>query len=811
MPDPIILGKVTVTPRGTWNSLNAYARLDVVSYEGSSYIAKQDVPAGTVLSDTQYWQTIALKGETGDAFQIVKTYASISEMNADYSGTDVKIGEFVIISSDVEDPDNAKVYVKGAEAYTFVTDMSGATGIQGPKGDTGDSGVYVGSTEPTDPDQVVWIDPTGTGTSIEDVKNEIKDITEETNYFWFTNRVPRTVVQSVDGVDTEIATLEFLDKSTIRINSIIDDITGNRRAFVKEVNMFSRGDTDKYGTNLPSGTYIHTRNRISGEALGTAMGNLRVGSSLSSWNPNAARTFDADTVICFRIPSGGIYNNAVYQINVSKGTVLQAYTEGGLHSNDILAKAQIAETNNVIEEVRNTRSIFGQDDLEQGGFTTATGIQDSTKRIRTKKLIRAIKGSRISFSIGPLYSMIWELSTESKSGNNVFNARGWARETEYLVRNDCWLMIAFATAATSSASSDISVYDFLKAGTSASGTSDPTQTVTYYYQITPDSSDIGAWDDYHNYNNQTVTDKIAEYSGLIQSASGTDIESFLFFTDSHIAGGLYWQQNLRTHLLRISGVYHTAPVDFALFGGDAITNDSDYDSSITPSNAVYYLTCQDQMCREIFGKDYYSLVGNHDYNYFGTAQLTETQIANAMHRKTQKAYYSIKGNNTTIYALNTGLNRVGTDYDVPMDEYKWAQIDWLANSLIEDDSDHSIIAMHIIRNNNTNQPEFALFTNANELAAAYNEHTTITLNSQTYDFSGCNGKVEMFLGGHLHNDGYNIVKNSIPCIMRANATHDNVNPTFDLVLCDWNSRIVYFKRFGDGFDLTVDLDNYDPS
>jgi len=71
------------------------------------------------------------KGDTGDAFHIVKTYASVSAMNADYSGTDTHVGDYVMIVSTVEDPDNAKVYIKGSSAWSFVVDMSGATGIQG--------------------------------------------------------------------------------------------------------------------------------------------------------------------------------------------------------------------------------------------------------------------------------------------------------------------------------------------------------------------------------------------------------------------------------------------------------------------------------------------------------------------------------------------------------------------------------------------------------------------------------------------------------------------------------------------------------
>ena len=50
------------------------------------------------------------------------------------------VGSFVMISSNVEDPDNAKLYVKGESAYTFVTDFSGAQGIKGETGDKGDKG-----------------------------------------------------------------------------------------------------------------------------------------------------------------------------------------------------------------------------------------------------------------------------------------------------------------------------------------------------------------------------------------------------------------------------------------------------------------------------------------------------------------------------------------------------------------------------------------------------------------------------------------------------------------------------------------------
>lgn len=70
---------------------------------------------------------------TWDAFAVYKTYPSIASMNADKNN--VPEWKFVMIVSTVEDPDNAKLYVKWASDFTFLTDMSGATGMKWDKGD----------------------------------------------------------------------------------------------------------------------------------------------------------------------------------------------------------------------------------------------------------------------------------------------------------------------------------------------------------------------------------------------------------------------------------------------------------------------------------------------------------------------------------------------------------------------------------------------------------------------------------------------------------------------------------------------------
>lgn len=68
----------------------------------------------------------------GDNFTYKKEYPSVEAMEADWGTADVKLGEYVLINTnDVEDPDDAKVYLKTQEGWKFIVDLSGMQGIQG--------------------------------------------------------------------------------------------------------------------------------------------------------------------------------------------------------------------------------------------------------------------------------------------------------------------------------------------------------------------------------------------------------------------------------------------------------------------------------------------------------------------------------------------------------------------------------------------------------------------------------------------------------------------------------------------------------
>ena len=78
----------------------------------------------------------------GRPFRVTKLYASAAEMNEGYASDGVALGEFVVINTgNVEDEENARLYIKGDTAYSFITDLSGTAGIQGKNGTTPVRGV----------------------------------------------------------------------------------------------------------------------------------------------------------------------------------------------------------------------------------------------------------------------------------------------------------------------------------------------------------------------------------------------------------------------------------------------------------------------------------------------------------------------------------------------------------------------------------------------------------------------------------------------------------------------------------------------
>lgn len=89
-------GRVLIMPKGAWNSTDTYSLLDLVSYNGSSYVAKTSVPANTLPTNTSYWQLSAYGGSASNVdgnFALTET--------TDYASRNYTVGDFLVTKDSV--------------------------------------------------------------------------------------------------------------------------------------------------------------------------------------------------------------------------------------------------------------------------------------------------------------------------------------------------------------------------------------------------------------------------------------------------------------------------------------------------------------------------------------------------------------------------------------------------------------------------------------------------------------------------------------------------------------------------------------
>jgi len=78
-------GTIGIRPRGEWDPDTKYDLLNLVTHDGSSYVAHTDPPAGTLPTNTDYWQASAngTGKATADSVGTVKPDRTTTEVSAD--------------------------------------------------------------------------------------------------------------------------------------------------------------------------------------------------------------------------------------------------------------------------------------------------------------------------------------------------------------------------------------------------------------------------------------------------------------------------------------------------------------------------------------------------------------------------------------------------------------------------------------------------------------------------------------------------------------------------------------------------------
>ncbi|MBP5362489.1 MAG: metallophosphoesterase [Ruminococcus sp.] len=174
----------------------------------------------------------------------------------------------------------------------------------------------------------------------------------------------------------------------------------------------------------------------------------------SGWTNATTYTVQNDCYIMITIANGSTYDTST-DITVNDFTGYSFYTEPIVK----LIESDVSDIGVVLNE-SNVSPVNSNGNIENGGFSSADGKHENPKRIRTKSPIFCKKGTVIYFDIGDLYFLVFELSSSSTSGGNVIVTTPWSNALTYTVRNDCFVMIAFATSNTETGSQAITVNDF---------------------------------------------------------------------------------------------------------------------------------------------------------------------------------------------------------------------------------------------------------------------------------------------------------------------------------------------------------------
>ena len=293
----------------------------------------------------------------------------------------------------------------------------------------------------------------------------------------------------------------------------------------------------------------------------------------------------------------------------------------------------------------------------------------------------------------------------------------------------------------------------------------------------------------------------------------TNGEFFTYFTDPHFisdeANGT-WKNDFKNHLSIMADHHNSTKSSFVLAGGDWFNNTN------TRKNALANMQEIDLRMGDLFGEDFYLLVGNHDVNYqtkdvqgsivSSSYKLGQDEINGVWYSDARyggKSYYSFKGENTRFYAFDSGIDWEHNSGNLTALDKE--QIVWFLESLLARDDAHIALAPHILYHAGTEiHPATEKILQFSEI---YNQRGTVIYDGKLYDFSEKTGYVEFLIAGHSHKDEVS-THYSIPCILTVNMGDDASYPRFDMIAVDYDTRVLYTVRVGSSMtdkDRTVPL------
>ena len=686
------------------------------------------------------------KGEKGDPFTVAKVFSSVAEMNGGYDTDGVAVGSFVVIESSVNDEDNAKLYLKGNTSYMYITDLSGAQGLQGPQGEKGDTYVLTD----TDKSEIAGL----ATAKIKEAKAEMLAEIEAVANIVQTTGTSETKVMSQKAVTDEIGDCTVIDLAQYNLTqgTISDGVvmSNTKRCVTQE--LISIDDKAKIHLNVTSGSKIALH----------FYDNQSVFIVWSEWKTADSAIVIPDGAACFRVVIATTNDDVITpDVAITKGEISFYYSK-------------IEDYGDRIAELESA-GVYEKEaiDLSQYNLTNGTisygEFHDNTKRCRINSFIDTSCAKTLYASIKKdkyQYSVHWY------DANKVwFGATDWITDEVISIPSNAKYILL--TVSTTNA---------------AVITSEEAITAIEFELLTSNIERV------KNENAFALsTGKIQAFSTLF---NGTDkVETFMYFTDPHLCmfNGNNWREEFDKYMITLRNYYGECAVERVFCGGDWLGRNE------TVAEACYRLGLIDSTMRENF-KEYHNIVGNHDTNYQGVAELSNNTIRNLFFRKEGKAFYSVDGINTKFLIFDTHKeHEVATDYDNE-------QILWYLSELQKNTTENIILMPHIVYpwadDNGIYTPTVhPLASKLLEIAQAFNNKTTISVLGTSYNFASATGKVRCLIGGHSHTD-YVTTINTVPVVLTTHLRDGN-SPTFDLCLADYDNNILKLVRIGAGADREI--------
>lgn len=290
-------------------------------------------------------------------------------------------------------------------------------------------------------------------------------------------------------------------------------------------------------------------------------------------------------------------------------------------------------------------------------------------------------------------------------------------------------------------------------------------------------------------------------------AVGQAGETFVFITDIH------WENNKKHSPALVRYIMENLNINVMLCGGDLI-NQGEREPMV---EAIRECIAKFSPMGNIVMP---CLFGNHDSNWNNWDHQREYP-ERYLDRPEQYALFQKQAENLVTYISSDKWNFY---FDVPATKTRFIGLDTGENGAFTKYSDlatcmsgtpsgyHIVIFAHWLYHSGAKS---AACGNLESMIDAYNAKTTVTVGTDTFDFTSAAGDVVLLLGGHIHNDLYWLTTGGVPVVLCDcdNGTRSNneeypyaagtiTEQAFDVFTLDYTTGDVKAVRIGRGADRT---------